>query len=487
MAVYEVQTTDGTYEVETEDPPKDHPDYIAPGKEITFSVSPDTLSKYYTPTLEGAGAVIGGAVSSALGPIATAAGGTLGFAGGKAVANLIDRGLGVQPPIDVPGAIKETGSDIYAGAKNEAVGLGAGAALSKASQAAQAALKSKPVGRFGEFLSGKTSSLYKRLANDPQAMLPSWLGGPPPLKQAGAALGQAVDEAGIAKSLNPNPDYSGTVTRAFDKVMADVPTNLKEAEQISALKENVSRLTPQETFDAYNSLKKLIKTQVANKDPELNRARVIFQNALRDRLTSLNGEYAKASKDYARSILRSDFTDLFPTTKYGMPSIGRAGFVRMALGKLSLPLSSPLIHGLLVSGGSAGMKAVQKLVSYPELTPVMGQILNSYLDSQSDFESSPSGFSLSKVISNAKGQVDLSPTQQPVQSSEVSYTKPGDSIYLQALTAYLAGDKKQAGNLAYQALQKNPNQIEAIRLLERLGQNGKSGYRVNTRVSKAKP
>ena len=90
------------------------------------------ISSVARPVLETAGGV-GGAAIAGLGASPTvagvipaaAAGGALGFAGGKALADLVDRGLGIKEPIaNISEAAGETVKDISSGAETEAMGHG---------------------------------------------------------------------------------------------------------------------------------------------------------------------------------------------------------------------------------------------------------------------------------------------------------------------------------------------------------------------------
>lgn len=82
------------------------------------------ISSMARPALEAGGMLAGGALAGGaalpLGPAAipaAAVGTGLGFAGGKAAADLLDRGLGVKPPIASAGeAVKETAKDLTQGA-----------------------------------------------------------------------------------------------------------------------------------------------------------------------------------------------------------------------------------------------------------------------------------------------------------------------------------------------------------------------------------
>ncbi len=111
-----------------------------PFEEVNSSPSgPSSLaqnvSKYARPALEFGGALGGGALAAAGGPLAAMGGGALGFAGGKAAADLLDRKLGIKPEISNLGeAAKETVQNIGEGVVTEATGqvMGAGAkALAK--------------------------------------------------------------------------------------------------------------------------------------------------------------------------------------------------------------------------------------------------------------------------------------------------------------------------------------------------------------------
>ena len=89
-----------------------------------------TISNLARPALEAGGAVGGGllaggaAAPTIAGAIpASVAGGGLGFAAGRSAADLLDRGLGLKPPIaSIPEAVKETGANLQSGAAMEAGG-----------------------------------------------------------------------------------------------------------------------------------------------------------------------------------------------------------------------------------------------------------------------------------------------------------------------------------------------------------------------------
>lgn len=96
-----------------------------------------TISELARPALEAGGALGGAALATAAGlptgpgavPIGVA-GGALGFAGGRATADLLDRAMGLKKPLSGPTeALKETGGNIVSGMAQEAGGAAMGKGL----------------------------------------------------------------------------------------------------------------------------------------------------------------------------------------------------------------------------------------------------------------------------------------------------------------------------------------------------------------------
>lgn len=330
---------------------------LAVGREM-FSKNPGAALDQ----LPMAGAVAGGLAGAGAGSIPLAG---IGAAGGEAFRQIGKRALGLPAPETSGKAALDIGIQGAVGAVSE----GLGQAVTYGAKAAAPYVA--PVGRglgkvgakIGEFFSGVPAKDIARLAVDPAAhpLVPAALGGAKSIGEASQAYGDALTGANLTKGLNPNPDYGGIVTEAFKKATAGVKDVTEDV-----IKEGVKNLTPQEAFDTYNSVKKLIKGMVPGKDPELFRSRIIFQNALTDYLGSVSGELATASKEFGRAALSKTFSGIFPQSKYGQPSIGRALF-----GKYLIPggqvIGSPAVQGAVVAGGSALVKGAAKAIENPVL------------------------------------------------------------------------------------------------------------------------
>lgn len=107
----------------------------SPGKKELNEDGP--VHKYVRPALELGGMMAGGVAGAPLGPVGAVGGGALGYAGGDALASLIERIAGERPPIQsVEQAIGETGRSIGTGAALEMgagiVGKAVGTVASKA-------------------------------------------------------------------------------------------------------------------------------------------------------------------------------------------------------------------------------------------------------------------------------------------------------------------------------------------------------------------
>lgn len=130
----------------------------------------ETISGMARPALEMGGMLGGGALAAPAGPIAAAGGGTLGYAGGKAAADLLDRGLGLKKPIQgIAQAAKETAGAIQSGAEAEMGGrLAAGILKAGAGKAAKVAANRLPptLGKFFGVPEGATKYVQGRGTKD---------------------------------------------------------------------------------------------------------------------------------------------------------------------------------------------------------------------------------------------------------------------------------------------------------------------------------
>jgi hypothetical protein len=342
-------------------------DQVSPDGDVFDKVAPDEksikriLSGVYHPVLEAGGAIGGGllgagaASATVLGvPVGATVGGALGLAGGKSAADAIDRTIGLQEPIDtVAKAVKQTGADLKYGAIGEATG----AALGPAKKAIGAVLGGGgKVGRgVAQMISGREAKRYAQLAKDPAAILPEALGGSMSKGKAGEQLGKVLAEENLALETNPFFDTGGVAKDGWQKIQLN-------------LKGQGPKPTAQEMYEIKRGVDEVMSATpwVKRINNRLWRDRTLFKKYLTEELGNYSGKYAKASKDYARSALGSDFLTPFPVNQGGTPSIMRTGIMSglAALVGVPAPLapvvgavaSSPLALGL----GTAGIGAVSK-------------------------------------------------------------------------------------------------------------------------------
>lgn len=89
----------------------------------------ETAGQWYRPALEAGLSAVGGIVGSATGPVGTVAGGTLGYAAGDKIADIIDQSIGTRKPRTLPEEMRDTGQAMEEGAMWEMGGAAAGKAL----------------------------------------------------------------------------------------------------------------------------------------------------------------------------------------------------------------------------------------------------------------------------------------------------------------------------------------------------------------------
>lgn len=258
----------------------------------------------------------------------------------------------------------------------EGIGPAAGPLFSKLGRGAA---------NVGEFFSGVKARDYARLAKDPAAILPEALDGSKSISRAGKELGAEIQKVGLKKGINPgDPKYAKSVSEAWDKIEQKVGSDALEFNTESAVRDGIADMTPQELYKVNKDVSKLMKFAPDAKDKEVMRLRAILSDATRERLGQLAGDYAKASSEYARSAVGDTFTNLLPLTKYGKPSIGRAGFTGMLASgaRAALPwvpvVNSPIVHGAATVAAGTTAKAT----AIPGAKGGLTQILKNYKERQ---------------------------------------------------------------------------------------------------------
>ena len=414
MAKYLIETDQGKFEVETEEPTFDAPDFMPVGQEKSFltkvgefiaggpakSITQKIIENPRESILSavdflpvagsialpvaGAASTAGVGASGALGLSA------LGSAGGEGVRQLVRRGLGAEPAPPIPIPFTKKTIPRIPGASPEISNVAEEAILASAPGLAARAIApiaraaGRGAARVGQVFSGIKPEDYARLAKDPTAILPAGLGGPQSIEKAGQGIGKATAEMQVSATLDPLPRTNSALKEAVEIVMEDVPRGIPDAQQAALIKKNIDKLNPQQTYEAYRDVNDLLKGEVMGKNKTLRRARTIWLDVLRSRLGSLSDEYAKASKEFARASVRKTFRNIFPVTKYGESSIGRLGFGAPVLGPLgyaaggpvgaaalSLLGSSPAVHGVVTAGTGAAARGVGAASRTPGTLPAI--------------------------------------------------------------------------------------------------------------------
>ena len=219
----------------------------------------------------------------------------------------------------------------------------------------------KGAAKVGQMVTGVEAQKFRRLAQDPAAILPEFLGGSKSVAKAGRELGAAIDETNLIKETNPFFNADSVSKNLWDKTK-------------SFLKGETPPPTPQEMFEGKRAIDEVLsKTPWAKRQGTLWRDRVLFKNYLRDELGKLYGNMAKASKDYARSALGRDFLSVVPVNQSGTPSILRSGIGTGLATAAGLPFaaglaaSSPLVAGGLTAAGSGLIKGAVGAAKNPVL------------------------------------------------------------------------------------------------------------------------
>lgn len=415
MAKYLVETDNGKYEVETEEPNPSHPDFMQPGQEKSFSEKAWDFANAALPGMVGpinearknpqgamealpsnlaigAGLLTGGA---GLAPAMLAAG-----AAGAAGRGLVQAGrkLGGLPAVspeqptipftkkpipDVPGISVPASRMLIEGATQ--AGLeGAGRLVSplvKGARAAARAVDRKVIAPIQQLLTGIPGRDWLKLSKDLKVLKPEILGGAPGKKVAGEAIKGAEESAGLYESAMPTnlgktyvEDTVKQMSRGFSE---------KELSRPEIVGELVKQLTPQEAFNLRHAVKNTMDSWTAGKQMPEFRQYTILKESLNNYLGEIAPAVRAAQTVFADAAQRAKLTSLLPLTKYGQPSIGRMGFAGAALGGAAVthPLSlittalstMPVLHAGARATATAGLNALEK--SAPQAANMMRALL----------------------------------------------------------------------------------------------------------------
>lgn len=307
-----------------------------------------TAASFYRPVLEIGGAVGGAALATPLTPAGQVAAGGLGFAGGRAAANLIDRGLGLKKPLNgLKEIAAETASDIGAGAVNEMGGQVLKAIPSKATEAFLA----KTAGVAGRIQSGVREKAGERLFRNPKALFA------PSTESVGKELGLARDAAGMTAkpTVNEIVDTEGSIAR---RVAKNVLSKIEDGEKPTAV----------ELLKGKQAVNKLLEKLPFN---QRNQRRLLSQagQKLSDSLYDVAPEERKLAAKYAEAALGEEFKRFYPVTKTGDVSLTRTLFLPalsspgQALAAIPAVLGqSPALGGAAIASAGGAYKGLQSML-----------------------------------------------------------------------------------------------------------------------------
>lgn len=333
----------------------------------------------------------------------------------------------------------------------------------------------KGTSKVSELLTGTPASTFKRLADDPAAILPEMAGGSMGKKKAGALLGQAEKDAGFVPTvLEPETGKAAGGLKSFEGKTSPFKGDQGLADAFYERVAKGEQLAPQEALEAYKATSRNL-SKMSRKD-----ARYVemlrFEKALGSELEALSPEYAAAKKQYARAALGDAVTNVLPRTATGKVSQGRLGFNALIFGGGSiinpaaltgLALGSPVLHG----AGTAALGAASKLASTPGVpTGVLATLSASArraLESKRD--ATPKKASPGRPIRSASKRAFDYLTTPEVPDTTSAYLKtPDGSAYAKGLRAFQKDDIEGAKKSWMEALKINRKNYEARNGLERI-------------------
>lgn len=192
------------------------------------------------------------------------------------------------------------------------------------------------------------------------------------VREAGAQLGQATKDAGFVNETAVDPQRLKEMNprfRPFVEKQNPFTGKGSIAEQYFDRVKSGDNLTLPETYDAYQATRDVLK-KATRKDAVMSQ----FSRSLQDELKSASSAYKQAAALYERAATGEKVTNLLPRTETGKPSLGRMGFMSLLTGPLAPITASPILHG----GISAGFGVASKTAGMA--TRAVPSVLRRYLD-----------------------------------------------------------------------------------------------------------
>jgi hypothetical protein len=392
-----------------------------PSKDIPFGQKAYNFAQETVPYIAGG---VAGAAGAPAGPEIGIPAAGLGYAGAKSGLRGLGRLLGYEKPASLGEESKQTGlRDLPVGMAMEEV-----APVAKGLMNTQVAKRAgQGIADLSSVLPGVESRSVKNLFQNPKTLLPSFLGGPPALKESGEAIGAIESKLGIpgieeregaqvlrvkpesgmkpgeVKIKDPSRDPKGLMEN-LQKVMKSVTSRKASFEDaIEALKNEVGAGTKEsdrqiaakvydeakagkmpevkETVQAIRGLDNRLETMSENPTTEESQNKKLltdFRKTLVNHLSEMVPDLQKARANYAKGMTRADFV----SPGFGLVSkdsggglskmgVGRT-FGPFALGRMTnnpafgallTGMQSPAVLGAGTAGAGALAKGLQSQIS----------------------------------------------------------------------------------------------------------------------------
>lgn len=300
-------------------------------------------------------------------------------------------------PMGVGGAALALGGS--AGAENLAEGKSVGEASSTAARdtilnlllgkaaesgvpALTKAIKGTPT-KLSELLTNVKANKFGNVLENPKVILPEGLGGAVPMAEAKAGYVGAAEKAGFIKTPEAASD---SALSQFVGQKNPFKGNNEVAASYFDRMANGEKLTPDELFHFYQNVGEKIRPMNVNTPKGAKSINV--RSVLKDELSKLSPEWARAADVYEKSATKASTTSLYPKTDTGRPAFGRmfggttvGGIVghdpvSLLMGAAAV---SPLVHTLAYASAGTGLKALDAVLKTPGANTMVLTALQSIL------------------------------------------------------------------------------------------------------------
>lgn len=258
--------------------------------------------------------------------------------------------------------------------------------LGKAAEAGVPALtkliKGTPT-KLSELLTNVSSHKYRNVIENPKVILPESVGGAGPMAEASARYVGAAEKAGFIKTPTA---VSDSPLAQFVGQKNPFKGNNEVAASYFDRMANGEKLTPDELFHFYQNVGEKIRPMNVN-TPRGAKA-INVRSVLKDELSRLSPEWAKAADAYERSATKAAATSPYPKTDTGRPAFARmfggttvGGIVghdpvSLLLGAAAV---SPAVHTLAYASAGTGLKALDTILKTPGANTMVLTALQSIL------------------------------------------------------------------------------------------------------------